>query len=385
MQDQSDDLSSGIQKSLLFFLKRESSEVNSSLVNRPVGCFEDQKNKRILDGFSYVFKEDNSVEKCRSFCYRAGFIFYGLEFGRECFCGDSIVGESIHNSRCKEYLCSGDPSDVLEKHIMPKAVYRDDVDSEGNSKAPRILFLLQLNGRNERQVKRLLKALYSPYHYYYIHVDQRQLFLLSEMKAVAEMLPNVYLAPDARSTIWGGASLLTMVQDAIRRSIVMPSFSEWDYLINLSESDFPVLTLYELEVQLKLNPHKSYLSSHGYNTARFIQKQGFDFVFVECENHMWRIGKRNEFPRNLRVDGGSDWVVLHRNFAEYSISDDELAVKLRTLFSSVILPVESFFHTVSTFFFQFMNRIPSTGGCQIPRAVSSTIPLNCISIKSSFY
>uniref|UniRef100_A0A0K0CTI2 protein xylosyltransferase n=1 Tax=Angiostrongylus cantonensis TaxID=6313 RepID=A0A0K0CTI2_ANGCA len=315
---------------------------DNSLVNRPVGCFEDQKNNRILDGFSYVFKEDNSVEKCRSFCYRAGFIFYGLEFGRECFCGDSIVGESIHSSRCKEYLC--------KKHVMPKAVYRYDVDSEGNSEAPRILFLLQLNGRNERQVKRLLKALYSPYHYYYIHVDQRQPFLLSEMKAVAEMLPNVYLAPNRHSTIWGGASLLTMVQDAIQRSIVMPSFSEWDYLINLSESDFPVLTLHELEVQLKLNPHKSYLSSHGYNTARFIQKQGFDFVFVECENHMWRVAKRNEFPRNLRVDGGSDWVVLHRNFAEYSISDDELAVKLRTLFSSVILPVESFFHTVSTFF-----------------------------------
>ncbi|PIO73342.1 hypothetical protein TELCIR_04697 [Teladorsagia circumcincta] len=36
----------------------------------------------------------------------------------------------------------------------------------------------------------------------------------------------------------------------------------------------------------------SYMSSHGYNTGRFIQKQGFDFVFVECENRMWRIGKR---------------------------------------------------------------------------------------------
>ncbi|KAJ1359114.1 Catalyzes the first step in biosynthesis of glycosaminoglycan [Parelaphostrongylus tenuis] len=138
-----------------------------------------------------------------------------------------------------------------------------------------------------------------------------------------------------------------MVQDAIRRSLTMPSFSAWDYLLNLSESDFPVLTLHELEMQLRSNPQKSYLSSHGYNTARFIQKQGFDFVFVECENRMWRIGRRNEFPRNLRVDGGSDWVILHRDFAEYSISDDELPVKLRSLFSNVILPVESFFHTLS--------------------------------------
>ncbi|KIH65879.1 Core-2/I-Branching enzyme [Ancylostoma duodenale] len=127
----------------------------------------------------------------------------------------------------------------------------------------------------------------------------------------------------------------------------MPSLSDWDYLINLSESDFPVLTLNELETQLRSNPGKSYMSSHGYNTARFIQKQGFDFVFVECENRMWRIGKRDEFPRNLRIDGGSDWIILHREFAEYSISDDELPRKMRALFGSIILPVESFFHTLS--------------------------------------
>ncbi|KAK6044778.1 Core-2/I-Branching enzyme [Cooperia oncophora] len=239
-----------------------------SLVNRRVGCFEDYKNNRSLNGFSYEFKSDNSPEKCRSFCYRAGFVYYG-------------------------------------PHSMPKAVF--ETGSDDNLKRPRILFLLQLNGRNERQVKRLLKALYSPFHYYYIHVDKRQLYMLTEMKAVAAWLKlsNVFVSPDAHSTIWGGASLLTMVQG------------------------------------------KSYMSSHGYNTGRFIQKQGFDFVFVECENRMWRIGRRGEFPRNLRVDGGSDWIVLHREFAEYSISDDELPAKLRALFASIILPVESFFHTLS--------------------------------------
>ncbi|KHJ79630.1 Core-2/I-Branching enzyme, partial [Oesophagostomum dentatum] len=190
-------------------------------------------------------------------------------------------------------------------HSMPKAKYVGETTLDEKAKKPRILFLLQLNGRNERQVKRLLKALYSPSHYYYIHVDQRQLYMLTEVKAVAGKLPNVIVAPDAHSTIWGGASLLTMVQDAIRRSISMPSLSDWDYLINLSESDFPVLSLNELETQLSLD----------------------------------------EFPRNLRIDGGSDWIILHREFAEYSISEEELPKKMRTLFGSIILPVESFFHT----------------------------------------
>ncbi|PIO73343.1 Core-2/I-Branching enzyme, partial [Teladorsagia circumcincta] len=183
-----------------------------------------------------------------------------LEFGRECFCGDSISSKPISQERCTEYKCSGNNSqacggfNALEvfhtgAHLMPKAIF--ETSSDIGSKRPRILFLLQLNGRNERQVKRLLKALYSPFHYYYIHVDKRQLYMLTEMKAVAAKLSNVFVAPDAHSTIWGGASLLTMVQDTIRRSIAIPSLSDWDYLINLSESDFPVMTLNEFETQLR--------------------------------------------------------------------------------------------------------------------------------------
>lgn len=36
----------------------------------------------------------------------------------------------------------------------------------------------------------------------------------------------------------------------------------------------------------------SFLSKHGYNTANFINKQGFNYYFMECENRMWRVGLR---------------------------------------------------------------------------------------------
>lgn len=35
----------------------------------------------------------------------------------------------------------------------------------------KIVFVLTLNGRQTRQVVRLLRTLYQPHHYYYIHVD----------------------------------------------------------------------------------------------------------------------------------------------------------------------------------------------------------------------
>lgn len=79
---------------------------------------------------------------------------------------------------------------------------------------------------------------------------------------------------------------------------------------------------------------------------RFIQKQGLDKTFVECDYRMWRIGNR-KLPSGIQVDGGSDWIALSRPFVEY-VADpkpDELVVGLIKVFSHTLLPAESFFHT----------------------------------------
>lgn len=43
-----------------------------------------------------------------------------------------------------------------------------------------------------------------------------------------------------RGTIWGGASLLTILLEGMRDLVVNHKDWEWDYVINLSESDFPL-------------------------------------------------------------------------------------------------------------------------------------------------
>ena len=44
------------------------------------------------------------------------------------------------------------------------------IDGE-NEKPARIAYLLTVNGRASRQVKRLINILYHPSHLFYIHVD----------------------------------------------------------------------------------------------------------------------------------------------------------------------------------------------------------------------
>ena len=43
---------------------------------------------------------------------------------------------------------------------------------------------------------------------------------------------------------------------------------------------------------LTFHKERNFVKSHGREVQRFIQKQGLDKTFVECDAHMWRIGDR---------------------------------------------------------------------------------------------
>lgn len=146
------------------------------------------------------------------------------------------------------------------------------------------------------------------------------------------------------ATIWGGASLLRMLLDSMR-SLLQSTDWKWDFVINLSESDFLVKSMDDLVHFLTANRNRNFVKSHGREVQRFVQKQGLDKTFVECDTHMWRIGDRS-LPHGIQIDGGSDWVALSRSFVEYvTIENDPLISGLLKIFHHTLLPAESFFHT----------------------------------------
>ena len=60
---------------------------------------------------------------------------------------------------------------------------------------------------------------------------------------------------------------------------------------------------------------------------------------------MWRLGER-DLPEGVIVDGGSDWVALNRQFAEFLVnSKDKNVEQWKLWFNYTLLPAESFFHT----------------------------------------
>lgn len=130
------------------------------------------------------------------------------------------------------------------------------------------------------------------------------------------------------------------------KDLLAKSAWQWDFVINLSESDFPVKPFDKLVNFLTANRNMNFVKSHGREVQRFVQKQGLDKTFVECDTHMWRTGDRT-LPHGIQIDGGSDWVALSRSFVSYIIDDrkDELVVGLLKVFNHTLLPAETFFHT----------------------------------------
>ena len=64
-------------------------------------------------------------------------------------------------------------------------------------------------------------------------------YLHRELSLLAEHLPNVRMASERFATIWGGASLLSMLLECFKELLSFEDW-KWDFVLNLSESDFPV-------------------------------------------------------------------------------------------------------------------------------------------------
>jgi protein xylosyltransferase len=75
-------------------------------------------------------------------------------------------------------------------------------------------------------------------HQYFLF-PQRQDYLYTELSKLAKKYHNVRLVKNRMSTIWGGASLLQMLLMCMADLMEMNDWS-WDFVVNLSESDFPV-------------------------------------------------------------------------------------------------------------------------------------------------
>lgn len=81
--------------------------VPSAGVFNYTACYSEGTNSRALSGLATA-NDGMTVEKCAGLC--AAYQYMGVEYSRECFCGNSIAAGAIPASGCS-MTCGGDPSE----------------------------------------------------------------------------------------------------------------------------------------------------------------------------------------------------------------------------------------------------------------------------------
>ncbi|XP_023349783.1 xylosyltransferase oxt, partial [Eurytemora carolleeae] len=331
-----------------------------------VGCFKDLSSSRLLRGAEIKRWSENSVESCVLRCNSSGFRYAGVEYGNECFCGDTIldpetsfpvhrsnitslqIKDSNCNMKCPSQtanrFCGG--FNALELYlsgvISPKPEPPPALQARQQSSV-RIVFLLTLSGRSLRQIKRLLRLIYKPHHFYFIHVDENSQWLFNNL-IYLESMKNIRLTRNRFSPFWASNTLLFLLL-ACFEEILSLSWN-WDYIMNISESDLPVKPIQQFENHLRKNIGKNFVAFDPHNQAKFLRSHGLHKIFYNCDQHMYRIGERS-VPTGLRWMGGSDWIILHREFLIYLIySDSSLIRSLNSIYFYSVMAPESYFHTV---------------------------------------
>ncbi|UJR31492.1 hypothetical protein I4U23_018981 [Adineta vaga] len=218
----------------------------------------------------------------------------------------------------------------LEKHRRPE-----------NDTPTVIVFFLTVGGRkNLRQIHRLLRAIYLDQHYYLIHVDKRDDYLHYELGKLSLKYSNIRLTRKRYPTTWGSSTLLDAHLSAFKD--IFEEFKwNFSFIINLSESDFPLKSIRVLTNVLSVYTPYNFLGPHGRQPFEPLIKSNVDL----------RDKKIVLMKINLEIiyDGGSDWYVLNREFVHYvTYGNDELINGIRHLSNYSLLSCEMFFHTVLT-------------------------------------
>lgn len=301
------------------------------------------------------------LQLCIDICLSDNQFKYSLfnEELKECIClkkfNDNLTSKMLNKQECKK-VGEDKKSETFEIYdtgllsIRPLKIKLDTTNRQNEIQTAKIVFLLTINGRSIRQIFRLIKAIYHEQHFYYFHVDKRMGFLRKEIEKIINIINsnNFYIAEWSFPSIWGGSTLLKVHLNAMKDILEFKKSKlwNWDFVLNLSETDFPIKTVNDLTFFLSQHKDKNFVKFFSSNFENFARNQALDSTFLQCENRMWRIGKR-KYPLGIQLGGGSDWFCLNYNFVNYVInSNDEFIEHLKVYFNYTLLPSETFFHTL---------------------------------------
>lgn len=257
----------------------------------------------------------------------------------------SIVYESVSIERS---TVVGDPDDIFSKPSLL---------SVDMPIPPRFAYLISGAKGDANRMKRLLQATYHPRNHYLLHLDldapvteRVELATFVRQFCAYQQGGNVHVVGKANLITYKGSS---MIANTLHGAAILLKYSKhWDWFINLSASDYPLVTQDDLlhvfsflPKDLNFMEHTSNLGWREFQRAKpLIIDPG---LFLNKKSDVVWVTQRRPLPKAFKLFIGSAWMFLTRSFMEYCIIGwDNLPRTLLMYYANFVSSPEGYFHTV---------------------------------------
>ncbi|KAL6894458.1 hypothetical protein ACP4OV_008556 [Aristida adscensionis] len=236
---------------------------------------------------------------------------------------------------------------------------------------PRFAYLISGSEGDAGMMHRCLLALYHPRNRYILHLDAQapdsdraELAAFVAAHPVLAAARNVRVVEKANLVTYRGPTMVTTTLHAAAAFLWGDGRgrgADWDWFINLSASDYPLVTqddlihvFSKLPRDLNFIDHTSNISWKAFARAMpVIIDPG---LYMKTKGDLFWVPEKRSLPTAFKLFTGSAWMVLSRPFVEYLIWGwDNLPRNVLMYYANFISSPEGYFHTVACNAEEFRN------------------------------
>ncbi|XP_057540045.1 beta-glucuronosyltransferase GlcAT14B-like [Amaranthus tricolor] len=222
---------------------------------------------------------------------------------------------------------------------------------------PRFAYLIAGSKGDSRKLWRTLQALYHPRNQYIVHLDlesppeeRLDLAALIDSDPLFVSVGNVHMITKANIVTYRGPTMVSNTLHAC--AILLKKYNDWDWFINLSASDYPLVTQDDLIYTFSKIDRKLNFIDH---TGRLGWKEGARAMplyidpglYSSKKSDIFRVQPRRNLPTSFKLFTGSAWMALSHDFVEYLIWGwDNLPRTMLMYYTNFVSSPEGYFHTV---------------------------------------
>lgn len=224
-------------------------------------------------------------------------------------------------------------------------------------KAPRLAYLISGTKGDSKRMMRTLQAVYHPRNQYILHMDleappreRLELTMAVKNDPTFSEVENVRVMAQSNLVTYKGPTMIATTLQAV--AILLKESLNWDWFINLSASDYPLVTQDDLlHVFSNLSRTLNFIE-HTKLTGWKLNQRAKPIIvdpglYLSKKSDLAITSQRRSLPTSFKLFTGSAWVMLTRSFLEYCIwGYDNLPRTILMYYTNFVSSPEGYFHTV---------------------------------------